>query len=177
MPETDTVSVTVMAPRVVMQAPWWQGVANGACPALTAALLGLTLFACQPDGPRPIAYGEEPCTHCHMTLADPRFTAEAISSTGKTFVFDDVGCLASWLRESGTPIRAAWVASFVSPATWIPADSAVYLTTATLRTPMSSGLIALRPGVEADSVLAALGGTRHTWSEVRALAHEHPVAR
>jgi copper chaperone NosL len=111
-----------------------------------------------------------------MTIADPRFTAEAISSTGKRFDFDDIGCLTSWLRESGTPIRDAWVASFVTPADWIPADSAIYLTTASLRTPMSSGLIGLRPGAEADSVLAALGGTLRTWSEVRTLAHEHAVA-
>lgn len=136
----------------------------------------MLLAACQPGGPRPIAFGEEPCTHCHMTIADPRFTAEAISSTGKTFAFDDIGCLTSWLRESGTPIRAAWVASFVTPTDWVPADSAVYLTTASLRTPMSSGLIALRPGAEADSVRAALGGTLRPWSEVRALSHEHAVA-
>ncbi len=146
-------------------------------PFPSIASLCVLLTACQPGGPRPIAFGEEPCTHCHMTVADPRFTAEAITPAGKTFVFDDVGCLASWLLESGTPIRAAWVASFLAPANWIPADSAMYLKTSSIRTPMSSGLIALRPGAEADSVLAALGGSLQRWSDVRASAHAHPAPR
>ncbi len=60
--------------------------------------------------------------------------------------------------------------SYVDRASWLPADSAVYLRTDTLRTPMASGLVALRPGAEADSVRTALGGTLLTWGEVLAAA-------
>lgn len=141
-------------------------------PALVVALAG-----CHPAGPRPIAFGDEPCTHCHMTVADPRFTAEAVTTTGKIFVFDDIGCLTSWLQETGTPVRSAWVASFVSPGTWLPADSARYLTPPTMPTPMASGLIALRPGAESDSVQRALGGDVASWSEIRAQPHAHPQTR
>jgi len=133
---------------------------------LAAALLTLALAACGPDGPRPIAYGSEPCEHCHMTIADPRFAAEARTAGGRVLVFDDVGCLAAWLQ--GSDGARGWVVSYVDRATWLPADSAVYLRTDTLRTPMASGLVALRPGAEADSVRAALGGTLLTWGEVLA---------
>lgn len=111
-----------------------------------------------------------------MTVADPRFTAEAITPAGKVIVFDDIGCLASWLTESETTIRGAWVASFVAPGDWLLADSAAYLAPPSLRTPMSSGLIALRVGAEADSVRASLGGTLYSWGEVRVRPHDHPVA-
>jgi copper chaperone NosL len=139
-------------------------------------LIGATatlLAACGPRGPRPITLGTESCGHCHMTIADPRFTAEAISNTGKTFVFDDVDCLAAWLGEHSTPIASAWVTSFVDREHWLPADSAVYLRTDSLHTPMGSGLIALRAGGEADSVQRALGGSILTWREVLLGPHSH----
>ncbi len=143
----------------------------------TAWLLPLAaaaLAACGRQSPREIAYGAEPCGHCHMIIADPHFSAEAISPTGKVATFDDVGCLAAWLAEGQE--AAGWVVSFVDGATWLAAGEAVYLHSEALRTPMGSGLAALRPGPEADSVRAALGGTLLTWDEVRARPHTHRPA-
>ena len=136
--------------------------------ALATALLTLAAAACTPDGPRAIGYGTEPCEHCHMTISDPRFAAEARTEGGRLLVFDDVGCLAAWLQ--GAPGARGWVVSYVDQASWLPADSAVYLRADTLRTPMASGLVALRAGAEADSVRTALGGRLLTWGEVLAAA-------
>lgn len=132
--------------------------------------------ACAPHGPRAIAWGHESCAHCHMTIEDPRFAAELLTRTGKAVVFDDVGCLAAWLGEHDTPVASSWVASFTTRDTWLPADSAVYVQSPALSTPMGSGLAALRPGREADSVHAALGGRLLTWAEVRAIPAAHPSA-
>jgi copper chaperone NosL len=145
---------------------------NRARALLTVLLLGVTP-ACRPATPRPILLGAEPCGHCHMTISDPRFTAEAITASGRTIAFDDVGCLAAWLGENSAPIASSWVASFVEPQAWLAADSAVYLRSDSLRTPMGSGLAALRPGHEADSVRAALGGTLLRWGEVLASPTRH----
>ena len=132
-----------------------------------------TLAACGPREPRAIVFGTESCAHCHMPIADPRFTAEAISKNGKPIVFDDVGCLAAWLGERTEPLASAWVTSFVDRRTWLSAESAVYLRADSLRTPMASGLIALRPGPEADSVRSALGGVLLSWRDVLAAPHSH----
>ena len=37
--------------------------------------------------------------YCNMKIVDINYTAEAIISDGKTFFFDDVGCMVSWLKE------------------------------------------------------------------------------
>jgi copper chaperone NosL len=108
-----------------------------------------------------------------MTLASARFSAEAITRTGKIYVFDDVACLAAWLEETGTPLRTAWAWGFGEGAGWLPAKEAVYLQVDSLRTPMASGLAALRPGREADSVHAVLGGTLLTWQDVLGQRHRH----
>jgi copper chaperone NosL len=108
-----------------------------------------------------------------MTVADPRFAAELRTNTGKAVVFDDVGCLAAWLAENSGRVAAVWVASFTTPDRWLPADSAVYLQSDTLRTPMASGLAALRPGSEADSIRSFLGGRLLTWPDVLRAPHRH----
>ncbi len=136
--------------------------------------VGIPLAAgCGPPQPREIAWGSEPCAHCHMSLMDERFAAQLRTGTGKVVVFDDVGCLAGWIRETGAPVAAAWVASYAEPREWLAADEAVYLHTDTVRTPMTSGLVALRAGREADSVRAVLGGRLLAWPDVLAMPHRH----
>ncbi len=144
-------------------------------PHRTAWLLPLAaaaLVACGRQSPRDIGFGAESCGHCHMTIADPRFGAEAITRTGKVTVFDDVGCLAAWL-DRGPADASGWVMSFVDGRSWLPAGEAVYLRSDSLRTPMGSGLAALRAGAEADSVRSALGGELLGWDQVRARPHAH----
>jgi copper chaperone NosL len=108
-----------------------------------------------------------------MTLADPRFAAESLTRTGKAIVFDDVACLAAWLGENRAAVASSWVANFVAPDQWLRADSAIYLQSDTLRTPMASGLAALTPGRQADSVRSMLGGRLLSWSEVLATPARH----
>lgn len=130
-------------------------------------LLALLAGACAPRGPRPLALGEEQCTHCHMTIMQERFTAQAILPTGKVFVFDDVGCMANWLATTAEPPASVWVWSAIPGEGWLPATDAVYIHSDSLRTPMGGNLAAARAGPGADSLRAILGGTQRFWDEVR----------
>ncbi|MBL8977682.1 MAG: nitrous oxide reductase accessory protein NosL [Gemmatimonadetes bacterium] len=144
--------------------------------AARLASVGLAILlaaGCGPAGPRALVLGAESCAHCHMTIMDTRFSAQAITETGKVFVFDDVGCLASWLAASPPPMASLWVWSTIPGEGWLPAERAVYARSDTLRTPMRSGLAAVSPGAAADSLAAALGGTLIGWDEVRGAAHTH----
>jgi copper chaperone NosL len=132
------------------------------------------LLACGSREPRRIAFGEESCSHCHMTVVDPRFSAQVITRTGKIYVFDDIGCLVSWLREEPGPVASSWVWSMAPGEGWIPAAEAVYVQSDSLHTPMGSGLAALRPGPLADSLRVRLAGRLVHWDEVRAALHAHP---
>lgn len=131
--------------------------------------------ACARPVPRAIAYGEESCRHCHMTIADPRFAAELVTSKGLVYAFDDVGCLAAFAREGTVragEVHSMWVYDYLRPDSPLDARLAVYLEVDTLRTPMSSHLVALRPGPEADSLRGSLGGRLLRWDEVPARGHD-----
>ena len=144
----------------------------GGAHALAAALLSAAAFACGTPGPVPIAFGAADCTHCHMTIADPRFAAELVTRTGKVFAFDDAGCLATFAVSGPVgpeQVHSAWVTDFRHPGTLIPAQDARFLRTDRVQTPMGSNLVAV-PRAAADSLQAALGGTLLDWGDVLAAA-------
>jgi copper chaperone NosL len=145
----------------------WTGVGAGLA-------LGLGALGCARPDARPIGYGEETCRHCHMTITDPRFAAELVTRTGKVYVFDDVGCLAAFAREgtvAAADVGALWVFDYLAPDSMLDARRAVFLRVDTLATPMSSGVVALRPGPRADSLRARWGGRFIPWADVPTQGH------
>ena len=115
--------------------------ARQAAPALLAVAM-----ACAAPGPRPIAFGEEECAHCHMQVADARFAAELVTTTGKVYVFDDVGCMLDFVASGevkATDIRSMWAMDYNAPGTLKPRDELDFLETDSVRTPMGSGMIAV----------------------------------
>lgn len=104
-----------------------------------------------------------------MTIVDPRFAGELISATGRVYPFDDVGCLAAFVSTGplrGGAVGVVLVNLYLEPDSMVPATSAVYLRSPSLTTPMASGLAALRPGPQADSVRHVLGGELLAWKDV-----------
>lgn len=136
-----------------------------------AATVALGLIASCTPGLRAIRYGEDVCQHCHMPISDARFAGQLVASTGKVYVFDDIGCLAAFAATGpvqGSRVHSLVVNSFVTPDSMLDATHAVYLRSDSLHTPMASGLAALRPGREADSIQGRLGGTLVSWDQVLA---------
>ena len=137
---------------------------------LVVALAAAGAAACVTPAPRPLVLGADVCTQCHMTFADPRFGAELVTTTGKVLVFDDAGCLATYLIDPAEPSErwhSMWVMDYLRPDSLIPADQAIFLRSDSLRTPMDHRLVAVTPGPAADSLQAALGAERLDWAGVR----------
>ncbi len=74
---------------------------------------------------------------CAMTIESEINSAQAISPSGKTWFFDDVGCLMKWLEDKSFKDEAIlWVYAKDSK-TWIDAKKAWYVLTD--KTPMKYG--------------------------------------
>jgi len=133
-----------------------------------ALALLAALSACGPPKPVAFHYGEDVCSHCHMTVADPSYAAQLVTTTGKVYLFDDLGCLAEFEVEGSVEagmIHSRWVNRFLAPDSIIAVDQALFLHSAALHSPMGHGLAALLPS-EADSLRLMLGGELLTWAEV-----------
>ena len=135
-----------------------------------AALLLLALPACAGEAgaeptPPTIHYGEDICEFCGMIVSEERFAAGYITPTGEERIFDDIGDMVqAHLRD-----QAEAVALFVHnyhDHTWIRAETAHYLLSPDLPTPMLSGLAAFPTAAEASSLAGELGGQLLTFEEL-----------
>ena len=140
---------------------------------LAAAAGAAVLVACAASRPRPIAFGTEACSHCHMTIADPRYAAVLLTTTGKTIAFDDPGCLLSYLAGGAIAadrVQGVWFHSFLEPDSVYPAAQVRLVRSDTLRTPMASGLAVAHEGSGVAELERLVGGRGRSWDEMRAEA-------
>ena len=133
-----------------------------------AATLALSALACMAGapGPAPLDTRNEACTRCRMAVSEARFAAQIVAPGEVPRFFDDLGCLAAYLRATRAPaVSAVFVADHRSRS-WVPAGSAVYTRVPAVATPMGSHLIAHADAASRDQDAVTAGGAAATASEI-----------
>jgi copper chaperone NosL len=109
-------------------------------------MLLFLLDACSSGGPEPFHLGKEPCSYCKMTISDPHFGAEIITTKGKVYKFDDMHCLNSFLKEnniSKADIKNMYAVNFCGNHDLIKADEKLLLFKCdALQSPMGGNIAA-----------------------------------
>lgn len=132
-------------------------------------LLVLLWTGCTPE-PEPIDYGEDNCAYCRMTVTDPRYGSELVTSTGKTYMFDSIECLAAYVQENPeVEVHSLWVPNFRDPGTLMKVEEAFLVRSDQLKSPMSLNIAAFPQGASRTAVADSVSGTVMTWNEVQAL--------
>jgi len=132
----------------------------------------VVMLASCTSGPEPIIYGKDACDHCRMTIMDPKFGAELVTAKGKIFKYDDVNCMvnhAKGLPDGMSGATYLLIADMARPATLIPVQSAFFLRSDEIRSPMGSRVVAFSSAEVRDSLLSAIGGTVLDWNGVKAI--------
>lgn len=113
-----------------------------------------------------------------MAVSDPRFAAQLVAPAEEPKFFDDLGCLAEYLRAAKSlPKRArAYVADRRTKA-WIPAGRAVYAKVPGLDTPMASQLVAHADPASREADPLARPGSPLAPGEVFGAPLPSPVAK
>jgi copper chaperone NosL len=133
----------------------------------------LLLSSCSGSGPRALMLGREECAQCRMMITDPRFGAQVITTTGRVQPFDAIECAAAYAAATDpASIRGVWVSDFEHPGTWIEAHRAVFVSGATVASPMGQAVLALSADAPRDQPATRYGGRVSDW---RALV-EHATA-
>lgn len=147
---------------------------------LIKGLLGLPLGsgALQPvlAAAQPLRVGLDACPYCNMTILDARYAAQMVTSTGKVYNYDDVGCLLDHLLGYGGPKvtpKELYVADFAASerkeARFIPVQQAYFLFSERIRTPMGVGLLAFGSQAALEAYLREKpqhAGEKLRWSEL-----------
>ena len=117
-------------------------------------------IACRGAVVQPIDIAEEDtCSYCRMAISEKRYSAEFIDRDGQAFKFDDIGCMAQYLKEqkSTNDIAAYFVSDFDSRR-WLTAADAVLLRSKKLNTPMGFGIVAFKERAAAEQAAQTYQG-------------------
>ena len=106
---------------------------------------------------------------CKMNIVDPRFSAQCMSTKGKSFKFDDIHCLSAFLKNGGVwrnELAGVYFSDFVVKDTWIKSDSALLLSSDSLRSPMSGNIAAFNSEQSRDEAMKEYNGQKLKWEEI-----------
>lgn len=129
------------------------------------AVLLLAVMGCQADQkPQPIE-AHDVCASCKMAISETRYAAQVVDKEGSAHKFDDIGCMLRYRREHKLPQARIYVMDYVDRQ-WLEAESAVFLRSGAIASPMASGLAAFRDRVAAQQFLKGSSGQITSFSDL-----------
>jgi nitrous oxide reductase accessory protein NosL len=137
-------------------------------PAVAAAL-AMVVSACAVStaAPAPLDAARTSCGYCRMGVTDPRTASQIVTDGEDAAFFDDLSCLAGYLREHGAPghsLSGVYVADHRT-AEWVPAARATFVRVSTLTGAMGSHVLAYASSESRDGDPAARGGIQISQEE------------
>lgn len=130
--------------------------------ALIFLLATLALVACSPKAmelsPPEIAYGRDMCDACGMLIDEPQFAAAVILEDGTPRKYDDIGEMIQYHRKHPELKVKAWFVHDYDTQEWLPAETAYFVQSSQLKTPMGGGLAAFASQQRAEQFAQQVSG-------------------
>ncbi|MEO9872003.1 nitrous oxide reductase accessory protein NosL [Ekhidna sp.] len=117
-----------------------------------------------------INLGKDACAHCNMYIKDQQFVAVAVDQNNSSQKFDAIECLVNYLKEEDeSTFSKLLVADYEKNGSLIKAQSAVYLKSKNIASPMGAYLSAYSTREVAERVQKTQGGDLYDWDELKKL--------
>ena len=129
----------------------------------------LLLVGCRPQ-PDPIKYNYDLCAYCKMTIADPRYGAELVTTKGKVYKFDAIECMVHYQQQDEVPTAALYlVNTYDDPGVLKPAEACRFLISKELPSPMGANLTAFSSTNQLQKVISEENSKVFSWATLRQL--------
>lgn len=127
----------------------------------------LTGFNACNNGPQPIAYSEDACDFCRMTIVDKQHAAQIVTEKGRNYKYDAIECMVNDLKEWNRPApNLILVTDYAKPGTLTNAKSAQYLISKSIPSPMGEFLSAFESQNELSKAQEQSEGEILNWEEL-----------
>jgi copper chaperone NosL len=137
--------------------------------------LALSLAACggQPNGPQPpdLVYGQDVCDECGMIISEARFAAATLLQTGEFRKFESIADMVAFHMERPDQQVRAWFVHDYSSESWIRAETAFYVVSDQVHSPMPPGVAAFENQEMARDLAASLGVNVLAFEDMRLAVH------
>jgi len=133
-----------------------------------AMMTALFFTSCSTD-PQRINYGKDACDFCKMNIVDARFSAQCMSTKGKSYQFDDIHCLVSFMKNGGVwrnEIAGVYFSDFNDKDKWIKSDQALLFQSDSLRSPMGWNMTAFSTENSREDAFNKFNGKKLLWTDI-----------
>lgn len=135
-------------------------------PFIGLAIILLTV-SCKVE-PQKIEFGKDQCSFCVMNIVDKTHAAQYVTKKGKQFKFDAIECMMNDLSDKNEDDLAfVLVSNYANPGEMIPAQTASYIITPAIKSPMGANLSALSTLEKAEELQQKHGGDLFTWESLK----------
>jgi copper chaperone NosL len=126
--------------------------------------ISFSFFACTQSGPIPINLNKDYCDYCKMNISDGRFGAEVKTNKGRDYKFDDLSCMLEYIKENrNTPFASIYIHDFSKENVLIPAETAHYVHSSSIRSPMNGQTAAFATEGKANEFAKSVGSFVQSW--------------
>ena len=132
-------------------------------------LIIFSLNSCN-TAPEKIMTGRDHCDFCKMPVSDNRFGAEVVTKKGKVFKFDDAHCIIYFMRSAGFRQENGddvYFVDFTGNHSLIPAATALFLKSDSLRSPMNGNIAAFSNADSMQFTMKKYPGTVFSWNQIK----------
>jgi copper chaperone NosL len=99
-----------------------------------------------------------------MNISDGRFGAEVITNKGRGYKFDDLSCMLEYMQENkNTPFASIYIHDYLKDNVLIPAETASYVQSSKIRSPMNGQTSAFATKEKADEFAKSVGSFVQNW--------------
>lgn len=146
------------------------------CKNLIFSLLAVVLLtACAGSSgePRPpeIQYGQDMCSACGMLISEARFASATLLNKGEARIFDDIGEMLVYHMDHPEEQVQAWFVHDYGSESWIRGESAFFVKSEAIKSPMGSGIVAFEKKADAEAFAAQVQGLIYSLDEIRGQEH------
>ena len=114
--------------------------------------------------PEAIEYGKDQCSFCKMNIVDQTHSAQFVTAKGKQFKFDAIECMVNYLgQNSEEKIALSLVADYGNPGEMTDAETATYLISEGIKSPMGANLSAFSAKNTAEEFQQKHAGEIFSW--------------
>jgi copper chaperone NosL len=139
----------------------------------TIPAIGMLIILLSSCNAQPSAFniGKDNCDDCKMTIMDAKFGGEIITKKGRVYKFDDAHCLANFIKSNNVKkeeIAGIAFMNYENPNTFLKAESAFFVVSPQLKSPMNSNAAAFSNGQAAQKTAKEANGVVENWTKLSA---------
>lgn len=127
----------------------------------------LLTISCKVE-PEAIEFGKDQCDFCKMNIVDKTHAAQFVTAKGKQFKFDAIECVVNYVgQNSEEKIAVLLVADYGNPGEMTDAETAAYLISTEIKSPMGANLSAFSLKNTAEEYQQKHSGEIFTWETLK----------